>query len=280
MGEGVRIVSLYSGSGGNATYIEAAGTAILIDAGKSARALCKSLREIGAEPDKIAAIFITHEHNDHVSALEVLTKKHPIPVHMVCASADHYCKKKCSAYPECVMTHPPVFCEQVGGLTVRSFPTPHDSHASVGYRITFSDAEGEHSIGYATDIGYVTEEIRHGLSGCEAVVLESNHDVDMLMKGPYPYELKRRVASRRGHLSNRECADLAAALAAEGTRGFLLAHLSAENNHPELALDETETAVSDPRVCILAADPDRPVELMTGASEEPFDFEEERGAES
>lgn len=275
MSEPVRVISLYSGSGGNSTYIRAAGTSILIDAGKSARALCASLRRIGVEPEEISAIFITHEHSDHVSALEVLTKKHPIPIHMVRGCAEHFCAKRELPISACICTHPPLFSEQVGALTVTSFPTPHDSHASVGYRITFSDGEGAHHIGFATDIGYVSEEIRAGLLGCEAVVLESNHDPDMLMKGPYPYDLKRRVASRRGHLSNRECADFAATLAANGTRGILLAHLSKENNIPDLALDETRSAVSDPRVSVLAADPDLPVELILEASEEDFDFERE-----
>lgn len=276
MSERMRVISLYSGSGGNATYIRAAGTSILIDAGKSARALCTGLRRIGASPEELSAIFITHEHSDHVSALEVLTKKHSVPIHMVRGCGERFCEKKEIPLADCVCLHPPVFSEQVGALTVTSFPTPHDSRASVGYRITFSDEMGEHHIGFATDIGYVTEEIREGLFGCEAVVLESNHDVDMLMRGPYPYDLKRRVASRRGHLSNRDCADFAATLAANGTRGFLLAHISKENNVPELALDETRSAVSDPRVCILAADPDLPVELsLEEEGEEDFDFERE-----
>ena len=269
-----RIVSLYSGSGGNCIYIRAAGTSILIDAGKSARSLCAGLCEIGADPDGISAIFVTHEHSDHVSALEVFTKKHALPVHLPLGCVERLTGRGSSQHlQDRLICHPPVYCEQVGALTVTSFPTPHDSRCSVGYRITFQDGEGVHSFGIATDIGYVTDEIREGLRGCEAVVLESNHDVDMLMKGPYPYDLKQRVRSRRGHLSNRDCADFAATLAANGTRAILLAHISKENNHPELALDETRNAVSDPRVCICAASADIPTELpLAYAAEEEFDF--------
>ena len=160
-----------------------------------------------------------------------------------------------------MMTHGVEFCEQVGELQVRSFRTPHDSRMSVGYRIEFFDGEQKRAIGFATDIGYISDEIRENLRGCEAVVLESNHDLDMLMTGPYPRDLKMRVASKRGHLSNRECADFAIELAESGTRGILLAHLSKENNEPTLALEESERALGGLGVCMRVADPDLPVEL-------------------
>ena len=157
-----------------------------------------------------------------------------------------------------------MFCETVGDLTVSSFRTPHDSKMSVGYRIAFSDADGEHLLGIATDIGYVSDSVRDGLCGCEAVVLESNHDVEMLMDGPYPYDLKLRIRSNRGHLSNADSASLAAYLAEHGTRAFMLAHLSEENNDPILALDETTSAISDPSVSVSVAAPDRPTALVWG----------------
>lgn len=256
-----RIVTLYSGSGGNSVYVKVGGTAILIDAGKSARSLCRALNEIGSSADEISAVFVTHDHHDHISALEILTKKRELPVHMTDRSAVVYDRYPDSVIHRRLKRHTPIFTEQVGDLTVTSFPTPHDSLMSVGYRIEFEDDGVRRSIGVATDIGYVTDEIRRGLCGCEAVVLESNHDVDMLMNGPYPYDVKQRIRSRRGHLSNQESAELASYLAGQGTRGFLLAHLSEENNEPALALDETVCAISDPSVTVLVADPELPTEL-------------------
>ena len=132
---------------------------------------------------------------------------------------------------------------------------------SVGYRMEFCDENGKHVLGVATDIGYITKSITAGLMGCEAVVLESNHDEQMLEDGPYPYYLKLRIRSNRGHLSNRASADFAAKLAQNGTRGFILAHLSKENNLPEIAYDEIHSVISDPTVKICVADPDEPTEL-------------------
>ena len=149
-------------------------------------------------------------------------------------------------------------------MRVTSFPTPHDSRASVGYRIEIPDADGNvaYRIGYATDIGYVTPEIEEALSGCDAVILESNHDYDMLMTGPYPYDLKKRIASRRGHLSNPDSAALAARLCATGTKKLMLAHLSQENNAPDLALGECVGAVGDADVEVFVAHPEVPTEML------------------
>jgi len=259
-----KITSLYSGSGGNAIYIRVGETAILVDAGKSARTLCRTLCEIGADIADVRAVFVTHEHSDHVSALEVLSKKYDFPIHIMEKSAVRFDRLPPSPLHEHLVRHEGMFCETVGELTVSSFRTPHDSRMSVGYRIAFSDEDGEHVLGIATDIGYVSDSVREGLCGCDAVVLESNHDVEMLMDGPYPYDLKLRIRSNRGHLSNADSASLAADLAAQGTRAFLLAHLSEENNDPTLALDEAISAISDPSVSVLVASPDRPTELVWG----------------
>ena len=256
-----RIVTLYSGSDGNCTLVSTGETSILIDAGKSARTLCTRLCEIGSDICRIDAIFITHEHTDHVSALETLSKKYHIPIHITDKSAKKFDRDPSAAVHSCLVRHDNVFCVDVGDMTVSSFPTPHDSMMSVGYRIEMGLGENRRTVGVATDIGYVTGEIREGLLGCEAVVLESNHDGQMLMDGPYPYDLKLRISSRRGHLSNCDCAQLASELARSGTRGFILAHLSQENNLPELAFDEVTSAVSDESVKIFVASPDTPVEL-------------------
>ena len=155
----------------------------------------------------------------------------------------------------------PNFEVNIGDVRVTSFPTPHDSCGSVGYKISFTDNGRYVNIGYATDIGYVTDEILDNLSGCEAIVIESNHDKEMLATGPYPYELKQRIASKHGHLSNCECASLCAILAQKGTKSIMLAHLSEENNLPDIAYNECLMAVADPSVKICVASPNLPIWL-------------------
>ena len=254
----MRFFTLYSGSGGNAAYIESGDTAILIDAGKNAKRLCAALSDIGSSISNINAIFITHDHADHTSALETLTKKHDIPIHITEKSAEIFEGERFSRLRERLVTHPPLFEVRVGDFLVRSFVTPHDSKMSVGYRIELSDGT---SLGVATDLGYVSDSVSEALMGCRAVMLESNHDTEMLASGPYPAFLKQRILSRRGHLSNPDSALFASRLASSGTKSFLLAHLSAENNTPSLALDEFLSAVAVPNVRVSVADPERPTEL-------------------
>lgn len=267
-----RIVALYSGSGGNSVYIRVADTAILIDAGKSAKRLCTALKEIGSDIGMIRAIFVTHDHADHTSALEVLSKKNNIPIHITEESAKIFDRFSVCEARKNLVRHTPIYTVEVGDITVSSFMTPHDSLMSVGYRIEFFDGEKKRAFGVATDIGYVTEDIKEGLYGCEAVVIESNHDVEMLKCGPYPQELKKRILSNRGHLSNKDSAELCAYLASGGTKAFLLAHLSEENNEPTLALEETERAICDECITVAVADPQYPTELKI-----PTDKEIENG---
>ena len=257
----MKIYTLYSGSGGNSTYIDAADTKILIDAGKNAKALTCALSAVGSDIKNISAIFITHEHTDHISALEVISKKHSIPIHITSKSAQKIDRQKDSFASKHLVRHDDEFEEIVGGLTVRSFKTPHDSLMSVGYRIELCENGENISIGVATDIGYVTKGICESLEGCKAVVLESNHDEDMLKNGRYPYELKKRILSNRGHLSNKSSAAFAAHLAEKGTKAFLLAHLSEENNTPDTALDEYTSVIADESVAFAVASPDEPTKM-------------------
>ncbi|MBQ4091361.1 MAG: MBL fold metallo-hydrolase [Clostridia bacterium] len=258
-----KICCLYSGSGGNSAYIEAGGAKILIDAGKNAKHLCLALCKIGVDVENIDAIFVTHDHSDHTAALRTLAHKHQIPIYMLLSSAEIYrglMDEKLCGCLNLFMGYE--FETSVRGLRVKAFPTPHDSLGSVGFRLTF-EGEGRKdiSIGYATDIGHVTEAITQNLWGCESVILESNHDTDMLWRGPYPIELKERIASPRGHLSNRECATLARLLCENGTKNLMLAHLSRDNNTPALALAETQSALSGLCVNIKVADPGEPTWL-------------------
>ena len=239
----IRIHSLYSGSTGNAFLIRTSEGAILIDAGKNNKRLCEALAACDTKPEEIRAIFITHEHTDHIGALPVFLKRHPIPVHVLEKSA--VALRTAPAVAPCLCLHKPLFCEEIGNMRVSSFPTPHDSEGSVGYRIEIPCQDGSLlRIGYATDIGHVSREIEDSLLGCQAVILESNHDPEMLHTGPYPYPLKQRIASRYGHLSNPDSAAFAARLCQSGTKCLMLAHLSMENNTPELALDAHRKALA------------------------------------
>ena len=252
------ITSLYSGSKGNSVLIESDEAKILIDAGKSARALCNALAEIGRSIDEIDAIFITHEHNDHIGALENLLKKHKIPVHIVSISAQKLLNRAREIFEDALCLHTPIFTENIGNMKITSFPTPHDSEYSVGYRIEIDGT----CIGYATDIGYVTDEIKVALSGCESVVIECNHDEEMLMEGTYPYDLKLRIKSNKGHLSNKDCAEFVSDLCFIGTKNVLLAHLSEENNDPDLAFDEVWSAISDESINLKIASQYQPTKLI------------------
>ena len=257
-----KIATLYSGSSGNCTLISSHNTSILIDAGGSARAICSALENVGSDIRDISAIFITHEHTDHISALCGISKKYSIPIHITDISAQKPASMGELSLDKCLCRHNTVFCQMVGDIKVTSFPTPHDSMMSVGYRIEIGSGDKHYTIGVATDIGHVTPQIREGLLGCCAVVLESNHDQDMLRNGPYPQFLKKRILSPKGHLSNEDSAELSSYLAKNGTRAFILAHLSRENNLPELAYDVHVSSISDSSVTVCVAKPDCPVELL------------------
>ena len=248
------ICTLFSGSSGNCVYVSGERAEILIDAGKSAKAVCTALESIGGSIKDIDAIFITHEHTDHISALRVLTKKYGIPVHTVVGCAKCI-SSACEGHDDLIVEHDPVYSVEIGDLCISSFRTSHDSACAVGYKITTEDG---HTFGVATDTGIVTKGTGNALTGCEAVVLECNHDPDMLRMGPYPYYLKERIASRFGHLSNGDCARFAAYLAENGTKHFLLAHLSRENNTPDMALKTVRSAIPDESIRIGVASPDVP----------------------
>lgn len=250
----MKICSLYSGSSGNCYYIEAQGAKILIDAGRNARALCTSLESIGASIENIDAIFITHEHIDHICALGTISKKYHIPIHATEKCAQAICEKYESAAPV-LYTHEPLFSVSVGDLLISSFLTSHDCVCPVGY--CFS-SDGFRA-GLLTDSGIVTNSAAESLKGCSTVIIEANHDINMLKNGVYPYYLKERVASRFGHLSNDTCARFASYLAENGTKSFLLAHLSAENNSPELAFNTVSSALDGYACEIKVSSPKDPV---------------------
>lgn len=248
-----QIYSLFSSSSGNCHYINVGSDKILIDAGKNAKAVTEALYTIGSNIESISAIYLTHEHTDHTSALRVLLKKNPkmrIYAHEKCIDSllkNDICVSSLNA-----------ICEgesiKEGGLRIHSFSVPHDSIACVGYRIEYFDKDNiAHNIGVATDIGHLTCEVTDGLFGCESIIVESNHDTEMLKRGPYPLYLKQRILSSRGHLSNESCAKLCAYLSKNGTKNIILAHLSSENNDPSIALRCTKEATEEYGARVFAA---------------------------
>ena len=226
-----------SGSSGNCLMVSGGDTHLLIDAGISMRRTQDALAASGHGLDEIIGVLITHEHSDHVSGLRMLLNYHRLPVYAPRTVA----ARLCGMIPELSQTlHVIPVGEDfaVGGFAVRAFHTPHDTDESVGYRV-----RGEGEFALATDMGCVTEEIVQGLLGADTVLIESNHDEQMLRYGSYPVYLKRRILSERGHLSNANCALLARRLVEGGTSRIILGHLSRENNKPELALAASRAAL-------------------------------------
>ena len=227
----IEIYTLFSGSKGNCVYLKAGGSRVLIDAGRSLGAINKALQLVGSNINQIDAVVVTHEHSDHVSALSMMMARHGIPVHMTEKTARAYeAKNRFTA--STIVTHPTEYEIEVGDFSISSFPTPHDSADSVGYLV----CAGDETVGYATDMGCPTKEVLEKLTGCSRVIIESNYDEQMLRTGPYPQFLKSRILSKRGHMSNDGCARLVCSLASRGVRSFILAHLSENNNLPEVAL--------------------------------------------
>jgi len=253
----IRIYTLFSGSSGNCHYIKLGEKEILIDAGKNAKAITEALSSIGADLLRISDVYITHDHSDHVSALRVLQKKNPsirVHLHPLCVDA-----VKCGGADLSTAELVEGGCQYCDGdVRIVPFDVPHDAAACIGYRIEYRSGKRTFSVGIATDIGHLTLDITNGLCGCDAVIVESNHDVAMLIEGPYPEYLKHRILSHVGHLSNESCAKLCTYLAEQGTKRFMLAHLSKENNTPGLAL-RSASALSEAGVRVFTSSDVSPV---------------------
>ncbi|MCR4706348.1 MAG: MBL fold metallo-hydrolase [Clostridiales bacterium] len=232
---------LFSGSGGNATLVCLGDTRLLVDAGVSASRILKALSLLGVAPESISGILVTHEHIDHIKGLPVFVKKTGVPVYANAGTWQGILAKDGRIPHEMrrVITTGEDFI--IGGVNTHPFAIPHDAADPVGY--VFSRNGGK--LGVATDLGYLSDSWLAQLHGCQALVLESNHDVDMLRKGSYPEQLKRRILSRKGHLCNEDSARALVTLALGGTQAAFLAHLSGENNQPELALSCAERALVD-----------------------------------
>jgi len=243
---GVSVSLLASGSKANCALISSSTTRILVDAGLSCRETFKRLRALGERPEDLSAILITHEHSDHVAGLQRLAGKLNVPVfltqltHREWSRAARDDEGRVSELPK--LEH---FASghhfQVGNIDVTPFTIPHDAIDPVGF--TFR-TEGI-KIGFATDLGYMPVSVRDHLRGCDVLVLESNHDLEMLRSGPYPWSVKQRVMSRVGHLSNEALAEFFSSDYDGCAAYVVLAHLSEQNNLPEVARAAAEHALRD-----------------------------------
>jgi len=242
---GLSVTMLASGSRGNCAIVSSSRTKILVDAGLSCRETFKRMKAQGDDPHSLAAILITHEHCDHIYGLATLGKKLRIPVFMT--GATHQAWARALRNEKGEKPHLEKFERfesghrfQVGDIEVKPFTIPHDAADPVGF--TFR-AEGI-KVGVATDLGYLPVSVRDHLRGCDVLVLESNHDLEMLRVGPYPWSVKQRVMSRVGHLSNDALADFFSGDYDNSAAFVVLAHLSEHNNHPEIARREAEKALA------------------------------------
>ena len=235
----VQFCPLFSGSSGNAAYISAPGGALLIDAGCSVQSTLAALEALGAARERIAAILLTHDHNDHIKGLRVLQKRLGVPVYGSAETLEAAARAGClePGAQLRVLAGP----MEVAGMEVTPFDTPHDVAHSLGFRIS----AGERTVGFATDLGEVTDAIWRGLLGCDLVMLEANYDDSLLAVSRYPYFLKQRIRSSRGHLSNADSARCITQLALRGTARFVVGHLSQENNMPAIAAQTVEQALAE-----------------------------------
>jgi phosphoribosyl 1,2-cyclic phosphodiesterase len=251
----VTVTMLASGSRGNCAVVASATTRILVDAGISCREIFKRLKALALvstkqdsteyDPHALSAVLITHEHSDHVYGLATLAKKLHIPIFMTGATHQAWSRAMRDASGERPLLEKLERFEsghsfQVGDIAVKPFTIPHDAADPVGFSFR---AEGI-KVGIATDLGYLPASVRDHLRGCDVLVLESNHDVEMLRGGPYPWSVKQRVMSRVGHLSNQSLADFFANGYDNSAAFVVLAHLSEQNNHPEIARREAEKALA------------------------------------
>lgn len=225
----LELCTLFSSSSGNCVYVSDGETRLLVDCGVSGKRIESGLKGIGVKPEEIHGVLLTHEHSDHITSVGILHRRYGWNIYannLTWKAAESVVGKIDSS---CLH----FFCNpfQIGGIEVSPFSIPHDAADPVGYRFS----KGDSCVTVATDLGIITPEVEENLKGSDVVLLEANHDEEMLKMGPYPYSLKRRILHHLGHLSNENAGKLCVRLAKSGTKEILLGHLSKQNNIPELA---------------------------------------------
>lgn len=224
----MRFASLGSGSEGNGLVVQAGGTCVMIDCGFGIRETTTRLARLGLAAEDITAIIVTHEHSDHVGGVPAFAARHGTPVWATWGTVTMAGRL---AGIDKLIAFDSHDAFSVGALSIEPFPVPHDAREPVQYVL----GDGARRIGVLTDIGASTPHVEACISGCDALVLECNHDVELLAKGPYPYPLKQRIAGPFGHLSNADAAGLLARIDATKLQHIVAAHLSRENNTPDSA---------------------------------------------
>ncbi len=222
---------LGSGSKGNATYVEADGRAFLIDAGFSGKEICRRLDAVGASMAKVEGVLLTHEHNDHIQGAGVLARKYKTAV-----LANRGTFQAASPRLGQIEDFQPFITGEkfsFAGFAIHPFAISHDTVDPVGFVVE----HGGVSLGFCTDTGMVSRLLQQRLAGCHGLILECNHDLQMLADGPYPLHLQQRVRSRQGHLANNDAASFLGDLLHDRLQHVVLAHLSETNNMPELAFE-------------------------------------------
>lgn len=234
-----KIVPLFSSSKGNSYYIQGNGSAILIDAGSNLKQLELAMTANELFMGDVRAVFVTHEHSDHISALNVLLKRYHIPLYASRGTLDYLINS--NKVPACAELNVISDAVDTGDFHVERIETSHDACEPCGYHIVTPDGR---RLSVVTDTGYLTDSARAYISRSNLAVVESNHDLDMLKSGPYPYILKRRILSDNGHLSNAACSEVLPEFVGSGLTRIILGHLSEENNTPGLALDEAVASLT------------------------------------
>lgn len=237
--------SLYSGSSGNSIFVSSENTKMLIDAGLPGKSIENALQEIGESPREIDGICITHEHSDHVKGVGVLSRKYDIPIYATEKTWAGMAKSIGNIKEHNIkIMHKKNF--SIKDMNISRFTTPHDAADPGGFSL---ESNGK-KVCIATDLGNFTEEVKSNLTDADVVLLESNHDIEMLKFGPYPYVLKRRVLSDIGHLSNEACGNAIIDVMSDKPKRIVLGHLSKTNNYPELAYQTVVNILNENKINI------------------------------
>lgn len=237
----MNLYPLFSGSTGNCTLLESGDTKILIDAGLAGKTICEALHFCGIDPATLSALVITHEHIDHVKGAGILSRKFGLPVYANEGTWEGMRNKLGKIDESLCRTFDTdkSFC--IDNVDITPVSIPHDTNDPVAFTFT---AAGK-KISVATDIGHVTKKVEKALSGSDLLLMEANHDVEMLKNGPYPKELQDRILSNHGHLSNEKCGELLCRLYNTGVKRSILGHLSRENNTERLALETVSSLLAE-----------------------------------